>query len=139
MIFSQNLNGRFTSSFYTFERYNSTNNSETFIRTYQLLNVNFNYKDVSLRTRFNYEGNIGNALDSDPRMRFYNLYFEARNLLDAVTIKVGRQPLFTPIAGGLFDGVNLKIKYAGFSLSGYYGGNVPAYQKLALTDDLSND
>lgn len=139
MIFSQNLNGRFTSSFYTFERYNSTSTSETFIRTYQALNANFNYNKISFRTRFNYESNIGNALDNDPRMRFYNLYFEARDLLDAVTIKLGRQPLFTPVAGGLFDGVNIKIKYSGFALTGFYGGNVPAYQKLALTDDLSND
>lgn len=139
MIFSQNLNGRFTSSFYTFERYNSTSNSETFIRTYQALNANFNYDKISLRTRFNYESNIGNALDNDPRMRFYNLYFEARDLLNAVTIKLGRQPLFTPVAGGLFDGVNIKIKYSGFALTGFYGGNVPAYQKLELTDDFSND
>jgi hypothetical protein len=139
MIFSQNLNGRFTSSFYTFERYNSTSTSETFIRTYQALNANFNYNKISFRTRFNYESNIGNALDNDPRMRFYNLYFEARDLLDAITIKLGRQPLFTPVAGGLFDGVNIKIKYSGFALTGFYGGNVPAYQKLALTDDFSND
>jgi hypothetical protein len=139
MILSQNLNGRFTSSYYTFERYNTANSSDTFIRMYQALNLNFNYTDYSVRTRLSYEGNIGNALDSDPRVRFYNLYFEARNLLNAVTLKLGRQPLFTPVAGGLFDGVNMKIKYSGFSLSGYYGGNVPAYQKLALTDDLAND
>ena len=139
MIFSQNLNGRFTSSFYTFERYNTADNSETFIRTYQALNFNFNYNKVSLRTRFNFESNISNSLDSDPRMRFYNLYLEARDIFDAITLKLGRQPLFAPVAGGLFDGVNLKIKYAGFSLSGYYGGNVPAYQKLKLTNDLGND
>ena len=139
MVFSQNLNGRFTSSFYTFERYNTTDNAETFIRTYQALNFNFNYSKVSLRTRFNFESNISNSLDSDPRMRFYNLYFEARDIFDAVTLKLGRQPLFTPIAGGLFDGASLKIKYAGFSLSGFYGGNVPAYQKLELTDDFGND
>ncbi len=139
MIFSQNLNGRFTSSFYTFERYNSADNSETFLRTYQALNANFNYNKVSLRTRLNFESNIGNALDNDPRLRFYNLYLEARDIFDLVTVKVGRQPLFTPVAGGLFDGANVKIKYSGFSLSGFYGGNVPAYQKLELTDDLSND
>jgi hypothetical protein len=138
-IFSQNLNGRFTSSFYTFERYNSADNSETFLRTYQALNANFNYNKVSLRTRLNFESNIGNALDNDPRLRFYNLYIEARDIFDLVTLKVGRQPLFTPVAGGLFDGANIKIKHAGFSLSGFYGGNVPAYQKLELTDDFGND
>lgn len=85
------------------------------------------------------EANIGNSLDQDVRFRFYNLYLEARELFGAVTLKLGRQPLFTPVAGGLFDGVNMKVKYGGFALSGYYGGNVPAYQKLELTKDFANN
>src|SRR4030065_289208 len=84
MVYSQNLNGRFTSSFYSFERYNAADNSETFIRTNQALNFNFNYSKISLRTRLNFESNLSNSLDSDPRMRFYNLYLEARNIFDAV-------------------------------------------------------
>lgn len=136
---AQNLNGRFTSSFYTFERFDTNNNSETFIRTFQSLNFNFNIGQFSLRTRTGMETNIGNSLDQDVRFRFYNLFLEGRDLLGFATIKVGRQPLFTQIAGGLFDGVNLKFNYAGISLTGYYGGNVPAYQKLELTSDWANN
>ncbi|AFN74801.1 hypothetical protein MROS_1564 [Melioribacter roseus P3M-2] len=139
LVNAQNINGRITSSFYSFERYNTASSSETFFRTYQALNLNANYSKFSLRTRFNFESNLGNALDADPRVRFYNLYLEARDLFGIATVKLGRQPLFTPVAGGLFDGINLKLKYAGFSLTGFYGGNLPAYQKLELTDDLSND
>ncbi|MCX7797612.1 MAG: hypothetical protein N2249_03205 [Melioribacter sp.] len=139
ILFAQNINGRFTSSIYSFERFDTVNSSETYFRTYQTLNLNFNYKNFSLRTRFNFESNIGNLLDSDPRMRFYNLYFETRDLFNVLTIKLGRQPLITPISGGLFDGINIKVKYSGFSLSGFYGGNVPAYQKLKLIEDISNN
>lgn len=139
MISAQNLNGRFTSSFYTFERYNSLNTSESFIRTNQALSLNANYQKFSLRTRLSFESNIGKTLDNDPRMRFYNLYLEARDVLDIATVKLGRQSLFTSVAGGLYDGLNIKLKYSDFSLTGYYGGNVPAYQKLEMTDDLSND
>jgi len=139
MIPAQNLNGRFSSSFYTFERFDTTKTSDTFIRTFQALTLNLNYKDISVRTRTNFETNLGKGLDNDPRLRFYNLYLEARNILDLFTLKLGRQPLFTPVAGGLFDGVNLKFKYATASLTGFYGGNVPAYQKLELTNDLMND
>ena len=139
MIQAQNLNGRFSSSFYTFERFDTTKTSDTFLRTFQALTLNLNYKDISVRTRTNFETNLGKGLDNDPRLRFYNLYLEARNILDMFTLKLGRQPLFTPVAGGLFDGVNLKFKYANASLSGFYGGNVPAYQKLELTNDLKND
>ncbi len=136
---SQNLNGRFTSSFYTFERFDNNTSSETFIRTFQSLNLNFNIGSFSLRTRTGMEANLGNALDQDVRFRFYNLFLEGRDLLGAITLKLGRQPLFTPVAGGLFDGINLKVNYAGFSISGFYGGNVPAYQKLELTEDWANN
>lgn len=136
---AQNLNGRFTSSFYSFERFDNSTTSENFIRTFNSLNLNLNYGNFSLRTRTGMEANIGNALDQDVRFRFYNLYIEARELLGAVTLKLGRQPLFTPVAGGLFDGLNMKVKYGAFALSGYYGGNVPAYQKLELTKDFANN
>jgi len=139
ILLSQNLNGRFSSSFYTFERFNSPTVSESFIRTFQSLNLNFNYDKISIRTRFNFETNIGNSLDSDSRLRFYNLYLEARDIVQFATIKLGRQPLFSTVAGGLFDGVNLKLKHSGFSLTGYYGGNVPPYQKLEFTEDFKND
>lgn len=139
MVFAQNLNGRFTSSLYSFQRYDDLQNSEGFLRTSQALSFNFNLSKVSLRTRVNFESNIGAALDNDPRLRFYNLYLEARDVLDVFTLKIGRQPLFTPIAGGLFDGAHLKIKYSSFSLSGFYGGNVPAYQKLEFFKDIKNN
>lgn len=139
IINAQNLNGRFSSSFYTFERFDTKNNSETYIRNYEGLSLNFNYDKFSVNSRLGFETNIGNSLSADPRMRFYNLYLEAREILDLVTLKVGRQPLFNSVAGGLYDGVNLKVKYDDFAISGFYGGNVPAYQKLELTDDFAND
>jgi hypothetical protein len=139
MISAQNLNGSISSSFYTFERFDSPNTSDTFIRNFETLTLNFNYNKVSLRTRANFETNLGNSLENDPRMRFYNFYLEARDIFDVFTLKLGRQPLFTPVAGGLYDGINLKFKYSGVSITGFYGGNVPAYQKLNFTNDLQND
>ncbi|MFA3782387.1 hypothetical protein ABRY23_04910 [Melioribacteraceae bacterium 4301-Me] len=139
IIYSQNINGILSSSYYTFQRFDNLNNSETFVRSYQTMSLNFNKDNLSLRTRLNFESNIGNTLISDPRLRFYNLYFEARNLFKVATLKIGRQSLFNSVAGGVYDGVNLQVKYSNFSLVGYYGGNVPAYQKLKFTDDLSND
>jgi len=138
-IQAQNINGSISSSFYTFERIDTAKSSNTFIRNYETLALNFNYKDYSLRTRANFETNIGNALDSDPRLRFYDLYLEARNIFDYFSLKLGRQPLFTAVAGGLYDGVNLKFKFENVSVTGYYGGNVPAYQQLSVTDDWKDN
>ena len=100
MISAQNLNGSISSSFYTFERFDTLNTSDTFIRNFEALSLNLNYKKISLRTRMNFETNLGKSLENDPRMRFYNLYFEARDIFDMFTLKLGRQPLFTPVAGG---------------------------------------
>ncbi len=139
LMVAQNLNGRFSSAVYTFERFQDANTSETYLRTFQTLYLNFNKDKISVRTRVNFETDIANTLDNDPRLRFYNLYFEARDIAKVATVKLGRQPLYYSVLGGVFDGASLKLKHSGISLTGFYGGNVPAYQKLEFTDDLSND
>lgn len=137
--FGQNINGRLSSALYTFERYDSQNSSEKYIRTFENIGLNFNLGRFSLITRTNIEANLGNSLDNDPRVRFYNLYVEARKLFDVATVKIGRQSNFNNVAGGLFDGIDLKLEKWDFAISGFFGGNVPAFQKLELTDDWKND
>lgn len=136
---SQNINGRFSSSVYSFERFDTVQVSKNHIRSYQLLNLNVNYDNVSLRTNLNLENDFSVEQKDDPRLRFYNLYLEARNLFDIATLKFGRQPIFNSFAGGLFDGVTLDLKKDDYKFTAYYGGNVPAYQKLEITDDFAND
>ena len=138
-LFPQNLNGRFTSAVYSLERFDSVNSSSTYARTYQMLYLTFGKDNVFLRSYMNLEGDVSRSQTYDPRLRFYNLYVDVRDLFDVVYLKVGRQPLFSGIGGGIFDGMTLGFKYAGFDVNGYYGGNVPAYQKLNFTDDLTND
>jgi hypothetical protein len=138
-VFSQNINGRFSSSVYMFERFDSADVSDNYIRSYQMLSLNVNEGAFSLRTSMNLEADLSADIEDDPRVRFYNLYLEGRNLLDLFTLKIGRQPLITNVAGGLFDGANLDIKYDKYKLTGFYGGNVPDYQKLEFTDDFENN
>jgi len=138
-LLAQNINGRFSSSIYTLERYDSANTSDKYLRSFQSLRLNINEGNFSIKTRVGFETDIANPLDNDPRFRFYNLYFEARKLLDVATLRIGRQSFFNGLASGLYDGVNLKVKTEDFTVTGFYGGNVPAYQKLELTDDWAND
>ncbi len=136
---AQNVRGKITSSFYSFERYSSLDNSDRFLRAYQTMNLNVTQSKFAFRTRINFEGDLINPLERDPKLRFYNLYFEGKNISDILSFKIGRQPIYNSVAGGLFDGIHLKLKYKGFKLTGYFGGNVAPYQKLKFTDDLSND
>jgi len=104
-----------------------------------MLNLNFNKDNFSVRTYLNFEQDIASSQVSDPRARLYNLYVEGRNIWDVLTFKLGRQPLFNSVAGGIFDGINVDLKKGAYKLTGYYGANVPAYQKFEITKDWSDD
>lgn len=138
-IYSQNISGRFSSSLYMFERVDTTDVTNTYARSFQMLSLNISEDKYALRSYLNFENDLSKNLTDDPRLRFYNLYFEARNLFDIATIKLGRQPIFNMVAGGVFDGASVDLKYDEYKLTAYYGGNVPAYQKLELTNDFKND
>ncbi len=135
----QNINGRISSSVYSFKRFDSQNFSKNYLRSFQTISLNVNKGNVSLRTRLNFETNIVGKLDQDPRLRFYNLFLTIRKIAKVATVKIGRQSQFNGVGSGVFDGVNLDLKFKGVKITGFYGGNVPAYQKLALTDDWAND
>jgi hypothetical protein len=139
LVYAQNINGRLSSSLYSLERYDSLYSSEKYLRAYEMLNLNFNYENVSVRSFLNLEGNLSNKMEYDPRLRFYNLYFEARNLFDVATIKLGRQPIINSVAGGLLDGASLSLKNDVYKFTAYYGGNVPAYQKFELIDNWNDN
>lgn len=138
-ILAQNINGRFSSSVYSFERFDSINASETYLRAYEMLNLNINYGKVSLRSLVNFESDVMTKQANDPRWRLYNLYFEARDLLNIATIKLGRQPIINSITGGAYDGAALTLKKNEFKLNAYFGGSVPAYQKPELIENFSDN
>lgn len=138
-VSAQNINGRFSSSLYTFERSDSLNTSEQYLRAYEMLNLNLNYDKISIRSYLNFETDVMNDLETDPRLRFYNLYFEARDIMDIATVRLGRQPIINSIAGGVYDGASLTLKQTNYKLNAYFGGNVPAYQKFELIENFDEN
>lgn len=135
---AQNVFGRLSSSAYFYETYTDKDNSANNIRSFNILNLTASKDKFALKTRLNFETDFSNSYEDDPRLRFYNLYLEGKNLFNLVTVKFGRQTLINSL-GSLFDGLSFKIKHKQISISAYYGGNVPAYQKLEFTDDLEKD
>jgi len=135
----QSLNGRFSSSVYTFERFDTSGSSNTQARTYQMLSFNFGKENMWLRSNLNLETDLTNKQISDPRFRVYNLYADFQKIFDVASLKLGRQPLYNSVAGGVFDGATVGLNYSGYKLQAYYGGNVPAYQKLELIDNWNDN
>lgn len=138
-LFGQNINGRFSSAIYTFERADSALAKTLFVRGYHGLSLNINQGNYSLRTSLNLDNGFSNSLNTDSRLRLYNLFLEARDLFGVATLRLGRQSVYTAAMTGLFDGASLDLKYAGYRLNSFYGGNVPDYQRFELTDKWSND
>ncbi len=135
----QSLNGRFSSSVYTFERFDTTGASNTSARTYQMLAFNFGKENIWLRSNFNVEYDVATEMKNDPRFRVYNLYADFQKIFDVASLKLGRQPLYNSVAGGVFDGATVGLNYSGSKLLAYYGGNVPAYQKLEIIENWSEN
>ncbi|MFZ0455255.1 MAG: hypothetical protein WAM24_16045, partial [Ignavibacteriaceae bacterium] len=79
---AQSINGRFSSSLYSFQRYDTINVSNTYAQTFQMLNLNINKGNYSLRTYMNFESVLSKDIKNDPTLRFYNFYFEARKILE---------------------------------------------------------
>ena len=138
-ILPQNINGRLTSSVYSFERFSGPDVSNKYLRAYELLSLNINRDNYSLRTYFNFESDITKELKMDPKFRVYNFFLEARDVFEVLTFRLGRQPIINSVVGGLFDGVNVNLAKGDFKFNAYYGGNVPAYQKFELTSDWEHD
>jgi hypothetical protein len=137
--YPQNLNGRISSSFYTYERYDSASSSETHLLTFQSVSLNFNKDNFSVRSYGDFEHDFTNPQVDDPRLRVYNFYVEGRELIKLFTVRLGRQPIFNSVAGGVMDGINLDMRKGDYKVTGYYGLNVPAYQKFQLSSGWNDN
>jgi hypothetical protein len=137
--FPQNLNGRISSSFYTYERYDSASSSETHLLSFQSVSLNFNKDNFSIRSYGDFEHDFTNPQVDDPRLRVYNLYVEGRELFKLFTLKLGRQPIFNSVAGGVMDGLDVDMRKGDYKVTAYYGLNVPAYQKFQLNSGWNDN
>lgn len=141
-LFSQTvISGRISSSAYSFQRYDNDTlkTAETYIRGYQQAQLMVGYDKFSLHTSFNFENSYKNSLESDSRLHFYNLYLEGSNLLNCATVKIGRQPIYSGVGAGVFDGIGAKVTGYNLIAEGYFGANVPAYQELKLIDNWKDN
>ncbi|MFN4111874.1 MAG: hypothetical protein ACK4G1_06325, partial [Ignavibacteria bacterium] len=99
-ILAQNFNGRISSSFYTFERFESKDVSNKFLRSYQYGQFNLNKDWFTLRTTLVVEQDLIKNIKYDPRIRLFNLYLEGRELFGLAIVRIGRQPVYHSVASG---------------------------------------
>ena len=73
LLFAQNINGRISSSVYSFKRFDSQNDSKNYLRSFQTFSLNVNKSNFSFRTRLNFESNISFILSKTFQFRKFNI------------------------------------------------------------------
>ena len=103
---SQTLNGRLTTSLYTWQRHEPDNTSTDHLRAYQLVQLNLGQlldPHFSLHTYFQGSGDFSTKAQNDPRLIFYQVYGEWKNPDSWVDLRLGRQPVCAGINFGTID------------------------------------
>ena len=138
---SQFINGRLVTSGYSWERQEGSGNSSTQFRAAETVQLDFGKDDLVLHTYFQGSNDFGTKVTDDPRLKFYNLYLEKKNLFGSLDVKVGRIPIFSGMGIGGIDGIALKLKPADGKIfvSGYFGGLLPVDQNLKITKDINKN
>ncbi len=124
---AQSLSGRITTAFYSWEAPETVSNSASYFRGYQgiVLNVkNLGSPKVSLHTGIRVVEDYGTGIENNADHRIYNLYIRARQLGDAVDLKLGRQQIFSGVAFGTIDGLIATFRYPNVAYLEIFAGSL---------------
>ncbi len=136
--YSQSVNARFSTSFYTWKRYLSETKSQNHFRIYQTAQLTLGQM-ANNKLSFHFNGlasqDIARDADQDPIPRVYSAYFqwhERKGILRKV--RVGRQRIYSGVVYGSIDGVDVSLR-AGkkFTFGGFVGFLVPVVNEVAIT------
>ncbi len=139
--FGQALSGRFVTSFYSYQQYDTTNAAKMNLLGFEAMQLNFGQGNYQLHTYILATNDFFTQLPSDPLLRAGNLYLEARNVANAVDLKLGRQPVFSEVGVSSFDGLSAKANLLSNEVSVVaFGGALPPIdERFELNSDLKNN
>lgn len=120
---AQLVTGRFTTSLYTWEKFDAENSSATYLRGFQNVQLTIAQGDVSFNTY------MQGAIMSDGGaglVRAYNMYLRWANIAQALDLTLGRQAIFGGVGYGTIDGMGAKLRLFKNRLTvAGYGGATP--------------
>lgn len=141
---AQSLNARFSTSLYSYERNLGENTSVNYLRLYQTAQFTVGQL-ANNRLSFHFFGQISQDLsesaDDDPIPRLYNAYLQweerppAGRAGSAILnrVKLGRQRLYSGVAYGAIDGIDLTLRAGNlFKVGGFAGFLVPTSNEIEI-------
>jgi hypothetical protein len=141
---AQSLNTRFTTSFYTWERYLSGDESQNHARLYQTMQFTLGQmanNKLSLHFYGQASGDMSNASDDDVIPRLYTAYLQWRERKGIVKrFRVGRQRIYSGVAYGAIDGADVEFRIGKhLVLGGFAGFLVPFTNSIEIGDWEQNN
>lgn len=138
-IFAQSFNSRFSTTFYTWERKLSDSESTNYFRIYQTAQITLGQMAAN-RLSFHLYGllsqDIAESAEDDPISRLYNAYFQWRESKGFVErVKLGRQRVYSGVAYGTIDGVDLSFRVGKiFKIGGFAGLLAPPSTEIEIAN-----
>ena len=123
---AQLASGRFTTSFYTFQRFDTVGTSRTYFRAFQSAQLSMAQGNFSVNTYLQGAVNGSNQFGDNGNIRFYNLYVRWANIGKMFDLNLGRQAVYAGVGNGTIDGLTARARIWDdqITLTGYGGASV---------------
>lgn len=131
---AQLVSGRFVTSMYTWEKFDTVGASQTYLRAFQTAQLTVAQGDLSLHTYLQGAVNAASDFGDLGRVRAYNLFVRWANIGKMVDLSLGRIPVYAGVGNGTIDGAQAKGRFFDrkLTVTGYWGAVVPtSYTQLA--------
>lgn len=129
-LHAQLVSGRFVTSAYTWEQYDTVGSSATYVRAFQVAQLSVAQGDLSFHTYLQGALNATSEFGDLGRIRVYNLYLKWADIGKAVDLTAGRQAVYAGVGAGTIDGGMVRarmfdktvtaVAYAGAPVVGRY-------------------
>ena len=124
------VNGRLTTSLYTWERQEDPTTSSSHLRVYQSMTLDVGAigdPRLSFHTYVLATGDLSGSGGQDQRFRLYNLFLKWQGRGGSpAAVSAGRQRIYEGVGYGTVDGVRISVAPRGaFTLTGYVGALAP--------------
>ncbi len=139
--FAQSVSGRFVTTFYSYQQYDTTNAAKMNLVGFEAMQLNFGTGNYQLHTYLLATNDFITTRPNDPVLRAGNLYLEARNIGGDVNLKFGRQPVFQRVGISSFDGLSADTKLLDnkVSLVAFGGALPPEDETFKVNSDLKDN
>jgi len=138
---AQRLQARFVTSAYAWERQDTIGTSSSHLYGFQSVQLSLSGSSLALNTYLQAFNDFDGPFKNDPRLKFYHLNLQWKNIAGMGDLSVGRQAVYAGVGVGTIDGAKAGIKLldSRVRFNAYGGSLVPAGYKLTLIDEASDN